>query len=186
MTVVTVFDTENTSLLKTEAAGEAAAPRIIEISAVKLRIGNTNQCYDREDFTMLVNPRTKISDEVTKITSIDDEMVRGKPPFSAVYPHLAHFFLGSDALVGHNLAYDRDVLAYELQRIGKQHMFPWPPNHYCTVEIGVAFNGFRSKLGVLYEQLLGKPLVGAHRSLADARATAECFLKLLEMGQVDL
>ena len=89
------------------------------------------------------------------------------------YSKLCEFFLGEECLVAHNLAFDRKILKFELERNDKLTKFPWPPNHICTVEVGQAVWGKMKKLGDIYEELFGKKIDGAHRSLVDVEATVE-------------
>ena len=71
------------------------------------------------------------------------------------------------------MPFDRKVLRFELERYDKLTKFPWPYEHLCTVEIGESVWGKKRKLGEIYSEITGKEHKGAHRSIADVRATAE-------------
>lgn len=176
---IILFDTETTGLLKPEASDISQQPSITEIYCCKIdEDGNF-----LDDFESLINPGVPISEEITKITGIDDEMVKASPTFAGLYPALAEFFLGTKTMVAHNLRFDRDMLKYSLRRIGREHLFPWPIVHHCTIElsrpIARKMGKKRLRLTHLHEELMGKPHDdGAHRAKADVMALTRCYLKM--------
>ena len=100
-------------------------------------------------------------------------MLNDQKPFIAHYKKLAEWFCGESSMAAHNLSFDRQILKFELQRIDKLTKFPWAYNHFCTVEIGQSVWGKMRQLGDIYEELFGKKIEGAHRSLVDVEATIE-------------
>jgi len=164
-----VFDLETTGLPKAEGSDLDIQPRIIEFGAIKLN--KDLEEIDRLEF--FCNPGHVLDPTITKITKITDDMLKDEKPFIAYYSKLCEFFLGQEYLVAHNLAFDRKILKFELERSDKLTKFPWPPNHVCTVEVGQAVWGKMKKLGDIYEELFGKKIDGAHRSLVDVEATVE-------------
>ena len=109
------------------------------------------------------------------ITGIKNDQLEGKRVIEEVLPELADFFLGAHTLVAHNLAFDRDVLYFELLRYGWERRFPFPPNQVCTVDSTMHMKGRRLKLLELYEITQGKPLAQTHRAVDDVRALCECY-----------
>ena len=164
------FDLETTGLLAAGAPSVLTGqPHIIEL------------CFSRGDetFHTLVKPPIGISEEIRKITGIDESMMteQSPPTFARIYPELARFCLGAERWVAHNIAFDSKVLAVELTRMEKQLQFPWPMGYSCTLEqarrmdLGVNNN----KLGTLYTAATGKTLEGAHRADVDVAALKEVY-----------
>lgn len=183
--ICVVFDTETTGLLKPSANDPNEQPYIIELSAIKFYLSDavSEGHVILDTFSSLIKPPIIISDEITRITTITNEMLDGKPAFPELYEILARFMTGVDTLIGHNLPFDRAMLANELIRLDKLIMFPWPMYHYCTIEHSMHLEGFRQSLGSLYEKATGKSeLIGAHRAEADAWATLECYKFLINNG----
>lgn len=175
------FDTETTGLLNPNANDVRKQPYIIEICVIK--------CDDEmnvvEKYTSLVKPPIPISEEITKITKIDERMVKDAPAFSGIYPDLCRIFLGCDTMVAHNLGFDRSMLANELLRLDKLLHFPWPHKHICTVERSMSYEGRRLNLTKLYEKATGKPQIdNAHRAESDVLALMECYKFLVAEGKI--
>jgi DNA polymerase III epsilon subunit family exonuclease len=161
----TVFDLETTGLNPTTDS-------IIEIGAVKVSNGRIT-----DSFSMLVDPGHCIPPDATKINGITDEMVKGAPGISEVLPAFMRF-AGDDVLVAHN-AYSFDIkfllaAAYDIG-IGINNpivdtlplcrkLYPDFKNH---------------KLGTVARELCIE-MENAHRSLCDATATAQIFIKCLD------
>ena len=88
-----VFDTETTGLYPWR-------DKIIELGAVRFRNG-----VPAETFHMMVNPGMHIPEMVTQINHITDDMVADAPDISEVVSSF-DAFVGTDALVGHNIDFD--------------------------------------------------------------------------------
>ena len=91
---------------------------------------------------------------------------------------------GADLLVGHNIKFDKNVIQAELCRLVKPDIFA-DKQMFCTMLAGkpicqiLSKYGFKyPKLQELYYQLFKKRFEGAHDSLNDVMATAECFFKM--------
>lgn len=177
-----LFDVETTGLAKPDAQPVKEQHRIIEFAAVKL---DDETLEETEEFCQLIHPGVPLPPVITKITGITDAMLRDAPPFKEVLRPLKKFFLGEKNLVAHNLGFDRSMLAWELERLGHEHRFPWPPRHVCTVEASTQFHpeGKNMKLGDLYTLATnGGQIQGAHRGLTDVRAMAVCVRWLADKG----
>ena len=164
-----VFDLETTGLPLAEGADLDLQPRITEFGAIKL----DHQLKEIAMLEFLVNPGIPLDPKVTKITGLTDDMLKDKKPFVARLEEITNFFLGERVLVAHNLPFDRIVLQFELERLDKMTMFPWPPEQICTVEVGETIWNKKRKLVDLYKEITGNEHKGAHRSIADVRALIE-------------
>jgi DNA polymerase-3 subunit alpha (Gram-positive type) len=175
------LDTETTGLLKPAAIRTIEQPFIIELYACKVD----------KDFKFIgeietfIKPPVPISEEITKITGIDESMVKDAPTFIEVYKDLVDFFLGEETLIAHNAPFDVGVLYWELFRADKEKHFPWPHRHVCTVERTMPMENRRLPLAKLHEKLLGKPHENAHRAKDDVHALIRCYIQLKEMGYVE-
>lgn len=173
-------DTETTGLLKTDAIDLNLQPHIIELYIIKTE----------DDFTFIdeidtfIKPPVPISEEITRITGIDNLMVANAPTFVEVYPDLVSLCLGQETIVGHNLPFDMGMIYCELARMNVEFKFPWPHNWVCTIERSMSIEHKRLKLGYLHELATGNPHQGAHRAKADTHATARCYFWLKEKGLI--
>jgi len=80
--------------------------KITEIAAVKVK---DNKII--EEYQTLVNPETKIPRFITRLTGIDNEMVKDAPTINEVMPGLLKF-LGNHTIVAHNATFDYGFIAY--------------------------------------------------------------------------
>lgn len=172
--MIILLDFETTGLILPSSSDLVLQPKIIEIGAIKV----SDKGSVVAELGELINPRQEISAEITKITGIKPEQLKGKRTIEEVIPELADFFLGAHTLVAHNVAFDRDVLYFELLRTGWERRFPFPPNQVCTVDSTMHIKGRRMKLTELYEHTQGKPLAQTHRAVDDVRALWECYKAL--------
>lgn len=192
-----IFDTETTGLIENIAIPAKRQPQIIELYALKLddeileRITTRTEEWSAEKLAEA--PRwhslffaKDVPAEASAIHGIKTADVAGAPPFAQKYESLCEFFAGERVLVGHNLSFDRDMLAIELRRMGKQCAFPWPWHHIDTVECTECEKGFRLGLTQLHERLFGVGFDAAHRAKSDVEATARCVVELIRQGKVKL
>jgi len=162
-----IVDVETTGLIKFETAPLEQLPRIIEIGAIKINSGltelDTFQCY--------VNPKMPLPDIIKKITGISEQDILQAATFPQILPDLAEFFVGTTEFIAHNAQFDHNCLRIELQRIGREFQFPWPPEIIDTAETSVADSteGKYLKLGDWYELVTGSKLEVAHRALDDCQ-----------------
>lgn len=98
------FDIETTGL-------NAKSDRIIEIGAVLFSNGEVI-----DTFNAMVDPGRPIPPEITKLTGIDDTMVRGQPDISAVLPAFINFVSGR-VLAAHNATFDISFISEACKRL---------------------------------------------------------------------
>ena len=162
-----VFDIETTGL----------SPRfnkIIEIGAVRIREGRIV-----DTFSEFVNPEIPIPYSITKLTSIDDSMVMGADTIEKVLPRF-YEYIGDASLVAHNATFDTDFIREYARRLGMEFDFTILDTmtlaHVLIPELG------KYTLDRLCKQF-SVNLDNHHRANDDAYATAEIFLKMLDMIQ---
>lgn len=161
-----VFDIETTGLSKEKEM-------ITEIGAVKVADG---KIIDR--FSTFVNPQRPISAEITKLTGITDDMVKDAPTIENILPEFLKF-CEDTVLVAHNASFDTGFIRIAAERAGLGEL------HHTivdTLELARALlpELNKHKLDIVCEHL-GVTLNGHHRAVNDAEATAEVFIKFLDM-----
>jgi DNA polymerase III epsilon subunit family exonuclease len=171
------FDTETTGLLRPELTELYMQPSITEIYIAKF----DDDFKIVDEFETYLKPLAPISEEVTKITGITNEMVKDAPEFIEIYDSLCDFVEGEQAIFAHNASFDIGMLYNELRRIDKVTKFPWPRRHYCTVELSFPIKNKRMKLGDLYKLANdGKEFENAHRAKDDTIGLISCIKWLVE------
>jgi len=179
--IVTGLDTETTSLIDNSLKPLEKQPQIIEFYSLSFeRTGDEMEEISSHHF--LAHPGKRLSEETTRITNITDAMLEGAERFAAHAAGLVEVIEASDEVVAHNLAYDKAVIDFELQRIGMT--VKWPKRLICTVEATEFMKGFRLSLSALHEELFGEKFEGAHRAEVDVRAMMRCYAELARRGDV--
>lgn len=156
-----VFDVETTGL-------DASNCEIIEIGACKVEDGVITQV-----FQSLVKPKNSIPELITKITSIDDDMVKQSPPIAHVLVDFA-LFCKDCVLSGYNVGFDMGFIKKAGEQVGI--------TFDNRVEDVMVFAREKMIIGNYTLKNVAKHLEvslnNAHRALNDALATANVLLKL--------
>lgn len=103
----TFFDVETTGLYP------LSGDRVIEIAMIKTKNGEKVDTLE-----LLINPGFPISQEVTRINNISDEMVKDAPIFSEELADKILKFIDGTVLVAHNAPFDIGFLSAEFARLG--------------------------------------------------------------------
>ena len=160
-----VLDLETTGLSKRRH-------RITEIAAVKCRgkavIG---------EFQTLVNPERHIPSFITRLTGIDDDLVKDAPTIDKVLPSFLDF-LNDAIIVAHNATFDYGFIEHNARRYGRT----LSNERLCTRKLANRMLPElpSKKLGAICESL---EIVNdqAHRAMADTKATAKIFAHFLHV-----
>ncbi|WP_373760972.1 bifunctional DnaQ family exonuclease/ATP-dependent helicase [Streptococcus ferus] len=161
--------TRKYAVVDLEATGAHQTASIIQVGIVILENGRVIESYETD-----VNPHEPLSQHISDLTGITDQQLEKAPDFSQVAAHI--FGLISDCVfVAHNVKFDANLLAEHLFLEGYELLTP----RVDTVELTQVFypQFERYNLSSLSEQL-ELDLSDAHTAIADARATAQLFLKL--------
>lgn len=154
------FDIETTGFL-------AGIDQITEIGAVKFENGVAQAV-----FSTLVDPQRNIPAEVTKITGITDEMVKGKPRIEDILPSFAEF-CGDTILVAHNAPFDFQFITADIKKY-ETSAPRGPIFDSCTLARKVFPGLLNYKLGTLVEHLKIEAN-GYHRAEGDASYCGQLF-----------
>lgn len=157
--------------VETTGTGASTGDRITEIAAVVVRGGEVV-----ERFETLVNPERPIPPMITALTHISWEMVRDAPHFADICDRLLDTISGH-VFVAHNAEFDWRFVSAEVARATGRRL---EGRRLCTVRLA------RRILPELPSRRLdslahyyGVEIVGRHRALGDADATARILLRLL-------
>ena len=160
-----VFDIETTGFSNVEDC-------IIEIGAVKIQGGEIVDSY-----STFVNPGIPIPFRITELTGITDEMVMEAPKIDVILPQFLEF-VGEAALVAHNASFDVGFVEQNCKNLGLPHKY----TYLDTVALARVLLPTLAKYKLnIVAKALGISLENHHRAVDDAGATAEIFVKFVEM-----
>ena len=160
-----VFDLETTGF-------SPIKDKIIEIGAVKVENGKIT-----DKFSTFVNPKVPIPFEITQLTSITDQMVLDAPTIETALPDFLAF-VGDAPLVAHNASFD---VSFIEQNCRYQDITP-DFTSVDTVAMARILLPTLSKYKLnIVANALHISLENHHRAVDDAGATAEIFVKFIEM-----
>lgn len=165
----TVVDIETTGLNATNDA-------IIEIAAVKVKNHEVVKT-----FSELINPLRPISNFITKLTGINDEMVEECESIDMILPQFLDF-IEDDKILGHNINFDLSFLRKKCNEFGivelnntsvdtlklSRNLLPQLPHHRLQDLVGY----FRVSS------------MGAHRALADCMSTKGVYDELYKLYKI--
>jgi len=159
------------SIIDIETTGQAS--KTGKITEIAIYIHDGFQIVD--SFSSLINPECYIPDFITRLTGIDNEMVRSAPRFYEVARKVVE--MTTDTIfVAHNVSFDYKFVQEEFNRLG----YNYQRKTMCTVRMGRKYlPGHRSySLGKLCGEL-GISINGRHRAAGDALATVKLFEMIL-------
>ena len=164
------FDLETTGLYPRH-------DRIIEIGAVVMKEGK-----ELDRFQTFVDPQCRLSREVSELTGITDDMLRGAPKIEQVLPELIRF-IGNRPLVAHNARFDACFVTRECERLGIEYKLNAIDTLILSQNLLPNLNKY--KLDVVAKEFeLGD--FNHHRAADDAvicgQILEKLFVKLEEMG----
>ncbi len=157
-----VFDLETTGL-------PAATCKIIEFGGVKIKNG---EIIDR--FSSFCNPGVIISEEITRLTSITNEMVKDAPPVKDVLKAFLDFADGC-LLVAHNAKFDTGFLRAAATEHGLVFNNPWLDTVALSQFLNTSLNKHTLDSIATY---YGFGDFNHHRAVDDAEMLTKIFLEM--------
>ncbi|MEX1190356.1 MAG: exonuclease domain-containing protein [Brumimicrobium sp.] len=147
-----------------------------KITEIAIYLTNGEEIID--EFSTLINPECSIPAFITRLTGINDEMVRDAPLFYEVAKDIIEF-VGDSVFVAHNIGFDYNVLRSEYRSLG----FDFRKEHLCTVRSSrYLIPGQASySLGKL-ANALNIEVENRHRAAGDALATVKLFHMLFQIN----
>jgi DNA polymerase III epsilon subunit-like protein len=172
-----VFDTETTDLIDNIGRPLSKQPYVIEFFGITVE--REAREVTEETLSLLIKPPFVITETTTQITGITAPMLVNAPTFSFVAKQIKDYVESHDRIVAHNAGYDKDMLEIEFKRLGVEINLP---EVICTIEGTEHLKGYRLNLGALHTELFGADFADHHRAEPDTRATARCYVELLNRG----
>lgn len=150
------------------------ADRVTEVAAVLVDGPATSVA-----FHSLINPGRPIPWHITRLTGIDDAMVRAAPRFEDVAGELAAHLVGR-VFVAHNASFDFGFLDAEFSRVARTSLGSLIAGRLCTVRLSRRLLNHlpRRNLDAVCDHY-GVSITDRHRASGDALATAEVLKYLL-------
>ncbi len=144
---------------------EPGKNHIIEIGALKIDSDGFEHTFDT-----FIKPPVSLSEKITQITKITDEMLKDAPKIEEVI-HDFYEFIGDATIIAHNAEFDTTWLILEFMK----HNLELQNNSIvCTFRWAQSMNEARCSLSALTKKYkIGH--LNAHRALADAAVTKELF-----------
>lgn len=173
-----IFDTETTDLTRNRLLRLDRQPHIIEFYGCLKEIEDD---VILEEIDTLIRPPVKVSDKISKITHIDNDMLADAKVFSQVADDIANLIEKAPVVIAHNASFDQEIIDIEFERLGRK--IKWP-KLICTVEATLHLKGYRLSLTALHELLFGETFPEAHRAKHDVIALARCCSELLKRGEI--
>lgn len=134
-----------------------------------------------DEFTSLVNPECEIPYFITRLTGIDNGLVRHAPTIDKIADAIIKITEGT-VFVAHSVNFDYNIIKHELRNVGRNFV----RKKLCTVRLSRRLvPGYNSySLGKLCSALR-IPLTDRHRARGDAHATTLLFGQLLRTEGAD-
>ena len=140
---------------------------IIEFAALRVRDGRVV-----DSLSSLIKPSRKVSADVTELCGITNDMLSSSPAPRDFLP-LAHSFIGSDIIVGHNVGFDINFLYDNFAAILST---PFSNNYIDTARIArKLFPDLQNYRLKSVAEAVGFSQSTFHRSLDDCQTAFECF-----------
>lgn len=195
--VVVLFDTETTGLLKPKVSDIHLQPQVIEYYGMKVIHRADGVIEKIDEFETYLRPAKEFNESIiTKITGINNAMVKDAPSFFDVHEDLIVFHSGAARKVAHNAAFDVAMVKNEVLRLyadghlTEKQAADWigiydASKAMCTVQKTMFIQQRRLSLTNLHLELFGVPFEGAHRARGDVEALFRCYEELCKRGVVE-
>lgn len=179
------FDTETTGLpadYNAPASDTSNWPRLVQLSWILT--DNTFNIIEKQD--LIIRPEGfKIPSSVSRLHGITTEraLIEGISLNEALNK-FKQDLLKSSLCVGHNISFDKKIIASELFRLNLPD-FLSSKKSVCTMRTTVDLCKIPGKFGYkypklqeLYKVLFGLTFEDAHNAMSDVSATVKCFIEL--------
>lgn len=142
------------------------------LSVYRDRIVEIGIIYNDQERVIRINPEINIPEGASRVHGIRNEDVKDCQTFREIAPQLWTLLNSCNCVCGYNIRnYDLPLLQVELLRCNSEYLLP----DFEIIDVyELTQSLFKSlKLKDIYLTLSGKPLVKAHSSISDIRASKE-------------
>lgn len=154
--------------------GDPRRDRIIEVAVL---LSDGQQELDR--FESLVNPGMAIPWDITRITGIDNDMVRHAPPFHEIARRIVEITEGA-VFVAHNVQFDYGFIQQSFRSLA----YTFARKRLCTIRLARRLQPGLPSYGLANLcRHFGIVNARAHRAMGDVEATWELFRRLTAGGE---
>lgn len=185
-----VFDTETTWFIDKKNPNLDAQPYIVQFAGILWELSN-GEFKEIKRINQMIKPKISIPYAASQVHHIYDIDVKNAPPIEEYISEFVKIINESDAIIGHNIEYDEEMIKLELKRLGREFEYQ-PKQILCTMKQTVNFCALLGnwerfkypKLWELYKKLFGEYFIGAHDAIVDVEATLKAFLELNKLWVV--
>ena len=189
---ILVFDTETTWFINKKNPDLNVQPYIVQFAWIYWELKNGN-FIETGRINQFIKPKIAIPYDASQVHHIYDIDVKNAPSIEEKIQEFIDLINSCDAIIGHNIEYDEDMIKLELRRLQKEYLYQ-PKQVVCTMKTTVDFcaikgNGERfkyPKLWELYKKLFWEYFIGAHDAMVDVEATLKAFLELEKQNVLKL
>ena len=128
-------------------------------------------------FQTFVKPSKSVPGKIHELTGIDDLMVRDAPTIDVVIPKFIEF-VDDAIIVGHNASFDMGFIEESASKLGIAFEYKSIDTLALSRLLWPELNGYSLDN---ITKICGVDLFNHHRTIDDARATAEAYLKMIEI-----
>ncbi|MCH2188288.1 3'-5' exonuclease [Candidatus Gracilibacteria bacterium] len=187
-----VFDTETTGFIDKKNPSLEAQPKIVQFAGIFGTLENGN-FQEEKRIDILIDPKIPIPFAASQVHHIYDIDIKGAPEIHQKIDDFLEVINDADAIIGHNIEYDEQMILLELKRLQKEYAYQ-PKQVICTMKSSVEYCALQGKgerlkypkLGELHKKLFDEYFIGAHDALTDVEATLRCFTELVHKGVIEL
>lgn len=161
-----------------ETTGFAYRDDIIEIAAIKVENDSVV-----DTFQTLIKPTEPIPVNITALTGIDNDMVKGAPSFDNIIESFI-LFIGNYTIMGHNVIFDIDRLNNKLYNKNMQTICNNYIDTMCMAKNRIASLDSYNLINVA--NYLNIKIDISHRAVNDCYTTIKCYNILKSMPETIL
>jgi DNA polymerase III epsilon subunit-like protein len=179
----------NYIILDTETTGNNVNDS--DIIQLAYQIYDNNLVLIKEVNELVIPERNMITKDAFNVHKINfDLLVKKGKKFSEVFKQFIVDMKDVKHVIGHNVSFDLNMIKNNLQKYNFELIDPfYKKNIIDTKELGKLVCKLKNKLGrvkppslgELYEYLFDKSVVNSHDALADVKACADCYFKIIKI-----
>lgn len=175
-----VLDKETTGLIVNRLRTIDLQPWTVEDFFLKIDI-DTGEELGR--YHSYYKPGVSMEKEAMKVTGLTDEFLSDKPLFNEKVKEISEFLDDCDYIIGQNIMFDLSVMSIDFERCGANFSYE-NKTIVDLLEATEYIQGFRMKLGDMYEHFFGERFANSHEAESDVLATARIFMHLRNLGEI--